>query len=93
MGPPLRPFNHIGPRQSEGFVCSDFARQFAEIDRGLRPPTLTVGNIKVRRDFSDVRDIVRGYWLLLEEGEPGEVYELGSGRPSRSKEYCRLWWR
>ena len=76
----VRPFNHTGPRQSSGFVCSDFARQIAEISLGLRPPSMTVGNIKVSRDFCDVRDIVRGYYLLLEKGEAGEVYQLGSGR-------------
>lgn len=74
-----RPFNHTGARQSAAFVCSNFARQIAEVDAGLRPASITVGNLKVRRDFSDVRDIVRGYHLLLEKGEPGEVYQLGSG--------------
>ena len=76
----VRPFNHTGPRQSPTFVCSDFARQVAEIELGLRPPRITVGNLKVERDFSDVRDIVRGYHLLLEKGQPGEVYQLGAGR-------------
>jgi GDP-4-dehydro-6-deoxy-D-mannose reductase len=76
----VRPFNHTGPRQSPLFVCSDFARQVAEIELGLRPPRMVVGNLKVQRDFSDVRDIARGYHLLLEKGEPGEVYHLGSGR-------------
>lgn len=75
----VRPFNHTGPRQSPAFVCSDFARQVAEITLGLRRPLMTVGNIEVRRDFSDVRDIVMGYNLLLEKGTPGEVYQLGSG--------------
>ena len=86
----VRPFNHTGPRQSAGFVCSDFARQIAEIDLGLRPPRITVGNLKVFRDFSDVRDIVRGYYLLLERGEPGEVYQLGSGRAVSVEEILRL---
>lgn len=77
----VRPFNHTGPRQSSAFVCSDLARQVAEIELGLRAPCITVGNLKVQRDFSDVRDIVRGYHLLLENGVAGEVYHLGSGRP------------
>lgn len=77
----VRPFNHTGPRQSEGFFCSSLARQIAEIDAGVRPPTVTTGNLKVRRDFSDVRDIVRGYFLLLEKGEAGDVYQLCSGQP------------
>ena len=76
----VRPFNHTGPRQSPAFVCSDFARQVAEIELGLRPPRITVGNLKVQRDFSDVRDIVRGYHLLLENGTAGEVYHLGAGQ-------------
>jgi GDP-4-dehydro-6-deoxy-D-mannose reductase len=76
----VRPFNHTGPRQSASFVCSDFARQVAEIELGLRAPKVLVGNLKVQRDFSDVRDIVRGYYLLLEEGTVGDVYQLGSGR-------------
>jgi GDP-4-dehydro-6-deoxy-D-mannose reductase len=75
-----RPFNHTGPRQSPAFVCSDLARQVVEIECGMRPPILTVGNADVSRDFSDVRDIVRGYMLLLERGRPGEAYQLCSGR-------------
>jgi GDP-4-dehydro-6-deoxy-D-mannose reductase len=77
----VRPFNHTGPRQSSNFVCSKFAQQVAEIDLGLRPPTIVAGNTHVVRDFSDVRDIVRGYRDLLEMGKPGEVYQLCSGRP------------
>jgi len=75
----VRPFNHTGPRQSSRFVCSNFARQVAEIELGLRPPTIVAGNIDAARDFSDVRDIVRGYVDLLEHGAPGEVYQLCSG--------------
>jgi len=77
----VRPFNHTGPRQSSAYVCSNLARQVAEVDLGLRPPTVTVGNLKACRDFSDVRDIVRGYHLLLAHGEPGDVYQLCSGVP------------
>jgi GDP-4-dehydro-6-deoxy-D-mannose reductase len=77
----VRPFNHTGPRQTAAFVCSSLARQIVEIEAGLRPPTIAVGNLNVQRDFSDVRDIVRGYHLLLEKGEPGDVYQLCSGRP------------
>jgi len=76
----VRPFNHTGPRQSAKFVCSKLARQVAEINLGVRPPTIVAGNTHVTRDFSDVRDIVRGYCDLLERGEPGEVYQLSSGR-------------
>ena len=75
-----RAFNHEGPRRGDVFVTSNFARQVAEIEVGKRPPVIQVGNLKARRDYTDVRDIVRGYWRLLEAGEPGEVYNLCSGR-------------
>lgn len=75
-----RAFNHEGPRRGEVFVTSNFAKQVAEIEAGRREPIISVGDLKPRRDFSDVRDIVRGYWLLLDRGEPGEVYNLCSGR-------------
>lgn len=76
----VRPFNHIGSRQRQGFVAADFASQIAEIEAGLRRAEVVVGTLDVSRDFSDVRDIVRGYYLALTEGEPGEVYNLGSER-------------
>jgi GDP-4-dehydro-6-deoxy-D-mannose reductase len=76
----VRPFNHIGPRQSPKFVAPAFAAQIASIEAGLQPPVLRVGNLSARRDFTDVRDMVRAYVLALEHGEPGEVYNLGSGR-------------
>jgi GDP-4-dehydro-6-deoxy-D-mannose reductase len=75
-----RGFNHEGPRRGPVFVCSDFAKQIADIVKGRRPPVVRVGNLDARRDFTDVRDIVRAYWLALEKGEPGEVYNLCSGR-------------
>lgn len=75
-----RAFNHEGPRRGEVFVTSSFAKQIAEIEAGAREPIIRVGDLKPRRDYSDVRDIVRGYWSLLESGEPGEVYNLASGR-------------
>jgi GDP-4-dehydro-6-deoxy-D-mannose reductase len=76
----VRPFNHIGPRQSTGFVAADFASQIAEIEAGLQPPDVKVGTLDVSRDLTDVRDVVRGYYLALTRGEPGEVYNLGSER-------------
>jgi len=76
----VRPFNHIGPGQSPAFVTSDFAKQIAEAEAGLREPVVRVGNLEARRDFSDVHDIVRGYYLALSQGEPGEVYNLGAER-------------
>ena len=75
----VRPFNHIGPRQSAQFVAAAFASQLAEIEAGVRPPVLYVGNLDAKRDFSDVRDVVRAYHLALEEGAAGEVYNVGSG--------------
>ncbi len=75
-----RGFNHEGPRRGPVFVASDFAKQIADIEQGRKPPVLNVGNLEAQRDFTDVRDIVRGYWLALEKGESGEVYNLCSGR-------------
>ncbi len=74
----MRPFNHIGPRQRRGFVAPDFASQIAEIEAGVRPPVLNVGQLDVARDFSDVRDIVCGYVLAALHGMPGEVYNIGA---------------
>lgn len=82
----VRPFNHIGPRQRRGFVAPDFASQIAEIEAGLRPPVMAVGTLDVARDFSDVRDIVRGYHLTLTHGQPGEVYNLGAGQAHSVRE-------
>lgn len=79
----VRPFNHIGPRQSEQFVCSNFAKQIVEIEKGIREPTLNVGNLEVRRDFTDVRDVVRAYRTVLEGARGGEVYNIGSGKAWR----------
>jgi GDP-4-dehydro-6-deoxy-D-mannose reductase len=75
-----RAFDHEGPRRGEVFVTSNFAKQVAEIELGLRDRVIFVGDLTPRRDYSDVRDIVRGYWMQLERGEPGEVYNLCSGR-------------
>jgi GDP-4-dehydro-6-deoxy-D-mannose reductase len=74
-----RAFNHSGPRRGETFATSNFAKQIAEMEAGLREPIVHVGDLKPTRDFSDVRDIVRGYWTLLERGTPGDVYNLCSG--------------
>jgi len=81
----VRPFNHIGPKQSPEFVCSDFAKQIAEIEKGLREPIIKVGNLEAKRDFTDVRDMVRGYWLALDKGEPGKVYNICSERAIQIK--------
>jgi len=75
-----RGFNHEGPRRGPVFVCSDFAKQIADIEKGRRAPVVRVGNLDARRDFTDVRDIVRAYWLALEKGVAGEEYNLCSGK-------------
>ncbi len=74
-----RGFNHTGPRRGDVFAESDFARQIARIEKGLQEPVLRVGNLEAKRDFTDVRDMVEGYWLALEKGAPGEVYNICSG--------------
>jgi GDP-4-dehydro-6-deoxy-D-mannose reductase len=81
-----RGFNHTGPRRGEVFVTSNFAKQVAEVEDGKREPVIRVGNLEAKRDFSDVRDIVGAYWLALEKGEPGDVYNIGTGRAYAMKE-------
>jgi GDP-4-dehydro-6-deoxy-D-mannose reductase len=76
-----RSFNHVGPGQSDDFVASAFARQIAEIEAGLREPMVSVGNLEAERDFTDVRDVVRAYWSIVRQGEPGAAYNVGSGQP------------
>jgi GDP-4-dehydro-6-deoxy-D-mannose reductase len=75
----VRPFNHIGPKQSAHFVVSSFAKQIAEIEKGKREPVLRVGNLEAKRDFTNVKDMVRAYVLAIEKGKYGEVYNIGSG--------------
>jgi GDP-4-dehydro-6-deoxy-D-mannose reductase len=74
-----RGFNHTGPRRGQVFSTSSFAKQIAEIEKGKREPVVQVGDISSKRDWTDVRDMVRAYWLALEKGEPGQVYNVGSG--------------
>lgn len=76
----VRAFNHIGPGQADSFVASAFARQVARIEAGLQEPVLYVGNLEAERDFTDVRDMVKAYLLAISRGEPGEVYNIGSGK-------------
>jgi GDP-4-dehydro-6-deoxy-D-mannose reductase len=74
-----RPFNHIGPSQKGGFVAADFASQIAAIEAGQHEPVIYVGNLSAERDFTDVRDVVRAYYLLALKGEPGQAYNVCSG--------------
>jgi GDP-4-dehydro-6-deoxy-D-mannose reductase len=76
-----RPFPHTGPGQSPDFVCSDWARQVIQIERGVQEPVLKVGNLDIERDFTDVRDTVRAYLLLMQRGGRGEVYNICRGEP------------
>jgi GDP-4-dehydro-6-deoxy-D-mannose reductase len=74
-----RPFNHTGPGRPPSYVESSFARQLARIERGQAERVLRVGNLEARRDFSDVRDVVRAYEVLLDRGERGAAYNVCSG--------------
>lgn len=74
-----RAFNHAGAGQNENFVIPSFCKQIAQIEAGLQKPVMHVGDLSVKRDLSDVRDIVCGYRLLAEKGREGEVYQLCSG--------------
>jgi GDP-4-dehydro-6-deoxy-D-mannose reductase len=74
-----RAFNHSGPRQHPSFAVSGFARQIADIEAGLAPPVMTVGNLDAKRDLTDVRDTVRAYRLILERGAPGRPYNVCTG--------------
>jgi GDP-4-dehydro-6-deoxy-D-mannose reductase len=74
-----RGFNHTGPRRGQVFVTSNFCSQVAAIEAGLQEPVIRVGNVDAIRDFTDVRDMVRAYWLAVTRARPGEVYNIASG--------------
>ncbi|MFH1868528.1 MAG: GDP-mannose 4,6-dehydratase [Candidatus Omnitrophota bacterium] len=75
-----RPFHQTGPRRSKHFVCSNFARQIALIEKGRQEAVMYVGNLKAERDFSDVRDMVNAYWHIMKKGRSGDVYNICSGK-------------
>jgi len=75
-----RPFNHTGPGQNTGFVIPDFASQIAKVEAGLQDPVIWVGNLSAKRDFCDVRDVVRAYWAITERGQAGRIYNIASGQ-------------
>lgn len=75
----VRAFNHVGPKQSDKFVISDFCHQVVKIEKKLQEPIIYVGNIQAKRDFTDVRDVVRAYTQLAQFGVWGETYNVGSG--------------
>jgi GDP-4-dehydro-6-deoxy-D-mannose reductase len=85
-----RAFNHTGPRRGEVFATSDFARQIALIEAKLKPPVMEVGNLKSERDFTDVRDTVKAYRLVLEKGKVGEVYNVASGKGWKIEEVLNI---
>lgn len=75
----VRAFNHIGPNQTPIFVVADFCKQVADIEKGLKEPVINVGNLSAKRDFTDVRDVVRAYAQLVKLGVRGETYNVGTG--------------
>ncbi|MBC7813711.1 MAG: GDP-mannose 4,6-dehydratase [Burkholderiales bacterium] len=85
-----RPFNHIGPGQNRVFVATDFALQIASIEAGLQEPVICTGNLTAQRDFTDVRDIVRAYHLVMEQGTPGEAYNVASGTAHSIQELLNI---
>lgn len=82
----VRAFNHIGPGQAPLFVVSDFCKQVAEIEKGLREPVMKVGNLAAKRDFTDVRDVVKAYVKLVQLGKAGETYNVGRGNAREIRE-------
>lgn len=87
----VRPFNMTGPRKLDD-ACSDFAKGIAEIERGQRQ-ALEVGNLETVRDFTDGRDAVKALWMLIERGQPGEVYNLCSGQGYRMNDILQMYMR
>ena len=86
----VRAFNHVGPNQAPMFVVADFCKQVAEIEAGKREPVMKVGNLSAKRDFADVRDVVRAYGMLIEKGEAGETYNIGSGHAIAVEEILQM---
>lgn len=86
----VRPFNHTGPGQENSFVCSRMAQLTAEISLGLREPVIEAGNLDAARDFTDVRDVVEAYRMLLQKGRPGEAYNVCSGEIYSVREIISL---
>ena len=85
-----RGFNHTGPRRGHVYVCSDWSKQIAEIEAGKRKPVMFTGNLEAKRDFTDVRNMVRGYYLAADKGKPGERYNIGSGKAYAMKEIQQM---
>lgn len=86
----VRAFNHIGPNQSPIFVVADFCKQVAEIEAGQKDAVMKVGNLSAKRDFTDVRDVVRAYALLIQKGQKGETYNIGTGHAIAIEEILQM---
>lgn len=86
----VRAFNHIGPNQAPLFVVADFCKQVADIEKGFQKPVISVGNLSAKRDFTDVRDVVRAYVRLMESGKAGETYNVGSGHAVAIEEILNM---
>lgn len=80
-----RGFNHTGPRRGDVFAESNFAKQIAEIEKGKREPVVYVGNLEAQRDYTDVRDMARAYYLAVQKCEPGEAYNICIGKAWKIK--------
>jgi GDP-4-dehydro-6-deoxy-D-mannose reductase len=85
-----RSFPHTGPGQNADFVCSDWAFQIARIEKKLSEPVINIGNLQVERDYTDVRDVVKAYILLMEQGEKGETYNVCTGKATPLEEILGL---
>ncbi len=85
----VRPCNHIGPGQTDQFAVASFAKKIAEIEKGKRK-VLTVGNLEAKRDFTDVKDMMRAYIVLMEKGNAGDVYNIGSGVSHKMSEILNM---
>jgi GDP-4-dehydro-6-deoxy-D-mannose reductase len=85
-----RAFNHTGPRRGDVFVTSNWTKQVAEIENLKKEPVMYVGNLHSKRDFTDVRDMVKAYLLAVEKGTPGEVYNIGSGKAIQMSELLKM---
>ena len=86
----IRAFNHIGPAQLPQFVVADFCKQASDIEKGLHKPEIMVGNLSAKRDFTDVRDVVRAYEMLSQKGKSGQIYNIGSGKAIAVEDILRL---
>lgn len=86
----IRAFNHTGPRRDEAYALSNFAKQIAEVEKGIKGNKIYVGNLSAIRDYSDVRDVVRGYKLAMERCEPGDVYNLCSSKGYKIRDLLEM---